>query len=159
MASNTTDNNEDQPHTPIAICGISTRLPGGIRNADQFWESIVGDLGSHGPAQLDGNEHGHELKEGMRSVDASLFSMADEEAKNCSPQQQQLLEVTRECFEDACEVNYRGEDACVGCYVGTSNEDDALAISTQNDLKGPRFVFKSIAISHKHYPKVTSLVC
>lgn len=138
MASITTYNNEDQPHTPIAICGVSIRLPGGICNADQFWESIVNN--SHGPVQLDGNEDDHDLKKGLRSIDASLFSMTDEEAKDCSPQQQKLLEVTRECFEDACEVNYRGEDACVGCYVGVPNEDDASVVSLKNDLKGLRFV-------------------
>lgn len=33
------------------------------------------------------------------------------------PQQRILLEVTRECLEDAGEVDYRGRR--VGCYVGT----------------------------------------
>lgn len=148
MASITTYNNEDQPHTPIAICGISIRLPGGICNADQFWESVVNERGSHGPVQLDGSEDGHDLKKDLRPFDTSLFSMTAEEAKNCGPQQQKLLEVARECFEDACEVNYRGEDACVGCYVGASNEDDASIVSSKNDLKGPRFVSKSIITQH-----------
>lgn len=146
MAPKTAYNNEDQPQTPIAICGISTRLPGGIRHADQLWESISNDRGSYGPVRLDGYEDSHVLKNGPRSFDASLFSMTDEEAKSCSPQQQKLLEVTRECFEDACEINYRGKDACVGCFVGTSNEDDASVVSSKNDLKGPRFVSKSIEI-------------
>lgn len=149
MAPKTAYNNEDQPHTPIAICGISTRLPGGIRNADQLWGSIAKDCGSYGPVRLDGNEDRHDLKKGLRSFDASLFSMTDEEAKSYSPQQHKLLEVTRECFEDACEINYRGEDACVGCYIGTSNEDDASVVSSKNDLKGPRFVSKSVEVWQK----------
>lgn len=152
MASITTHNNEDQPHIPIAICGISIRLPGGICNADQFWESVVNERGSHGPVKLDGSEDGHDLKKGMRPFDTSFFSMTDEEAKKCSPQQQRFLEVARECFEDACEVNYRGEDACVGCYVGTSNENDASIVSFKNDLQGPRFVSKSIVTQHKSPP-------
>jgi acyl transferase domain-containing protein len=32
-----------------------------------------------------------------------------------------LLEVTRECLEDAGEVNYRGQ--LIGCYVGTFGDD------------------------------------
>lgn len=143
MAPTTTNDNEGQPHVPIAICGIGTRLPGGIRNADQLWESIVNEHGSHGPVRLDD----HDLKKGPRPFDASIFSMTDEEANNCSPQQQKLLEVTRECFEDACEVNYRGEDACVGCYVGTADKNDASMISSKNELKGPRFVFINHVLS------------
>jgi acyl transferase domain-containing protein len=138
------NDNKNRPGALIAICGISTRLPGGIRNADQFWESIVNGGASHDPVRLDADDYGNDMKEGL-AVDASLFSMTDEEAKNSSPQQQRLLEVTRECFEDACEVNYRGEDAFVGCYVGTSNQDDASMLSSKNDLKGPRFVSKIIA--------------
>lgn len=140
MASNVTYNAEDQHPTPIAVCGISVRLPGDIRDANQLWESIASDYGSHGTVRLDGNEDNHDLEKCPRPFDAPLFSMNDEEAKSCSPQQQKLLEVTRECFEDACEVDYRGENACVGCFVGTSNEDDASLVSSKTDLKGPRFV-------------------
>lgn len=152
MASITTYNNEDQPHTPIAICGISIRLPGGISNADRLWDSVVNEYGSHGSVQSDGNKDGHDLKKGLRPFDASLFSMTDEEANGYSPQQQKFLEVTRECFEDACAVNYRDEDACVGCYVGASNEDDASIVSSKNDLKGPRFVPKNIATQCRFSP-------
>lgn len=158
MASIATYNNEDQPHTPIAICGISIRLSGGICNAVQFWQSVVNEHGSHGPVQLDGGEDGHDSKNGLRPFDASLFSMTNEEAKDCSPQQQKLLEVTRECLEDACEVNYRGEDACVGCYVGASKEDDASVVLFKNDLKGPRFVSRALLFSI-HFPQITWLVC
>lgn len=158
MALNITSDNGDQPDTLIAICGISTRLPGGIRNADQLWESIANNAGPSGPARLDGNEDNRTLKKGLQSFAASLFSMTNEEAKNCNPQQQKLLEVTRECFEDACEVNYRGEDACVGCYVATFNEDDVSVVSSKNDLKGPRFVSKSSPISQKNSSKAALLV-
>jgi acyl transferase domain-containing protein len=152
MASNITHNNGDQSHTPIAICGVSIRLPGGIRNADQFWESITNGRDSLSPARLGGNEDNYSPQKDPDSFDASFFAMANEEAESCSPQQRKLLEVTRECLEDACEVNYRGEDACVGCYVGVFGEDDASVVSSKNDLKGPRFVSQITAPWHKYSP-------
>lgn len=135
MASTTTYDNGDHSYTPIAICGVGIRLPGGIHNADQFWESIANGRDSQSPPRLDG-----EGQKDLDPVDASFFSMTNEEAESCSPQQQKLLEVTRECLEDACEVDYRGEDACVGCYIGLFDGDDASMVSSKNDLKGPRFV-------------------
>lgn len=122
----------------IAICGIGLRLPGGIRNTDAFWELLVNGKDARGPipssryniegfdASLGGKgaiktRHGYFLDEDVSSFDASFFSMSRNELEKCDPQQRRLLEVTRECLEDAGEVNYRGRP--VGCYVGTFGED------------------------------------
>lgn len=130
MAPNTTYEDGNESLTPIAICGVGIRLPGGIRNAEQFWESIVNE------PRVDGNE-----EEERDPVDASFFSLTKTAADSCSPLQRNLLEVTRECLEDACEISYRGEDARVGCYAGSIGEADVSMVSSKHDLRGPRFVY------------------
>ena len=90
---------------------------------------------------------GDDEKEELDTVDASFFSA---EAENCSPLQRKLLEVTRECLEDACEINYRGEDARVGCYAGGIGEDDASVVSLKHGLRGPRFVYYPEYYSSSH---------
>ncbi|KAL2166124.1 hypothetical protein VTG60DRAFT_3263 [Thermothelomyces hinnuleus] len=47
--------------------------------------------------------------------------MSKKEVERCDPQQRILLEVVRECLEDAGEVDYRGRP--IGCYVGTFGQD------------------------------------
>jgi acyl transferase domain-containing protein len=130
--------NEPPSARRIAICGIGLRLPGGIRNTDAFWELLVKGKDAHGSipssryniegfdASLGGKgaiktRHSYFLDEDLSSFDASFFSMSRNELEKCDPQQRRLLEVTRECLEDAGEVNYRGRP--VGCYVGTFGED------------------------------------
>lgn len=133
MAPNTTNGNGNDSLIPIAICGVGIRFPAGIRNAEQFWESIANDRGQ---SRVIGEE-----EEELNTVDASIFSLTEAEAESCSPLQRKLLEVTRECLEDACEVNYWGEDARVGCYAGGIGEDEASMVSLTHGLKGPRFVY------------------
>lgn len=153
MASTTTYEVGDQSHIPIAICGVGIRLPGGICSTDQFWELIANGRNSQSKGVLAGSEDGYHTRQDPNSFDASFFYMTNEEAKSCSPQQRKLLEVTRECLDDACEVNYRGKDACVGCYVGIFGEVDASMVWSKNDLKGPRFVFHVAVASHWYPPK------
>jgi acyl transferase domain-containing protein len=47
--------------------------------------------------------------------------MTKTELEKCDPQQRQLLEVTRECLDDAGETHYRGRN--VGCYIGNFGHD------------------------------------
>ncbi|ROV97139.1 hypothetical protein VMCG_07466 [Cytospora schulzeri] len=75
---------------------------------------------------LDGTDpvktkHGYFLGEDLSTLDTSFFSMTKSELEKCDPQQRQLLEVTRECLEDAGETNYRGQN--VGSYIGTFGHD------------------------------------
>jgi acyl transferase domain-containing protein len=112
--------------------------------------------------------HGYFLsdKVDLGAVDASFFSMTRGELERCDPHQKQMLEVARECIEDAGEVGgvagVRGRE--VGCYMGSFGDDwvemfgrDPLPyglyrvsgygdfalsnrISYEMDLKGPKFV-------------------
>ncbi|KAK4150451.1 putative polyketide synthase [Chaetomidium leptoderma] len=126
---------------PIAICGVGLRLPGGIRNGDDFWELLVNgrDAQSEIPlsrfaidgfdafdASLSGHgaihtRRGYFLDDDLSRLDTSFFSMSKNEIERCDPQQRLLLEVVRECFEDAGEVNYRGQP--IGCYIGSFGQD------------------------------------
>jgi len=138
-------NGSRNPPSPIAICGLAVRLPGGIRNAEAFWDLIhngkdargrvpsdrynvngfKGSLGKNGTIK---SEYGYFLDEDLASLDTSFFSMIKNELERIDPQQRQILEVTRECLESAGEVNYRGKP--IGCYVGTFG-DDWLQMSTK----------------------------
>lgn len=163
--------------TEVAICGIGMRLPGGIRNADDFWDILVNGKDTRGsvPASrynaagftdsLGGGEfartmHGYFIDEELYQLDTSMFTFTKSELEQTDPQHRILLEVARECLEDAGEVNYRGER--IGCYVGTFGDDwlmmnvmdshqlsnvstlgyvdlmMANRISYEFDLKGPR---------------------
>ncbi|KAB8228276.1 polyketide synthase fgnA [Aspergillus alliaceus] len=179
--------NEGKPNfptftDPIAICGIGLRLPGGIRDGDSFWDLLVNGKDARTPiptsrynifgfnGSLDGRDpiktmHGYFLDEDLSSLDASFFSMTKTELEKCDPQQRQLLEVTRECLEDAGETNYRGRN--VGCYIGNFGHDWmeislrepqhtrsynvlgysdmilANRVSYEYDLRGPSVVIKT----------------
>lgn len=119
---------------PIAICGIGLRLPGDIRNTEDFWHLLVNGKDARRPLgedryNTDGFDDalgakvsikpkwGYFLNEDLTKFDPSFFSMTQKEADRCDPQQRLLLEITRECLEDAGEVDYRGQS--IGCYVGT----------------------------------------
>lgn len=122
----------------IAICGLGVRLPGGVRNPDDFWDLLINGQDAQGPIRSDRykvesfndtlgkkgtikTQKGYFLDDDLMSLDTSFFSMSKEELEKTDPQQRQLLEVTRECLESAGEINYRGKS--VGCYVGTFGED------------------------------------
>lgn len=128
------------------------RLSGGIRSTEEFWDLMAGDADARGSAPGAQNEgrdvHGSRLSEGHNSVDASLFTTT-EGPDDFGPYGQKLLEVMRECLEDACEVSYRGKDASVACYLAMpSNEESeskevrhtsiADYVSKQYDFQGPR---------------------
>lgn len=125
--------------SPIAVCGIGLRLPGGIRNGDDFWDVLIHGKDTQGPISpsrfnIDGfddsleglgaipTRRGYNLDDDLSaSLDTSFFSLSKNELERCDPQQRLLLEVVRECLDDAGETDYR--DRRVGCYVGTFGQD------------------------------------
>lgn len=177
--------NSVQSHTqlPIAICGMALRLPAGLKTPQQMWEFLLagGDArgrvpssrynvaafhdhtGKHGTVIA---EYGYFLDEDIGALDTSFFSMPRMEVERTDPQQRLMLEVTRECFEDAGETAWRGKR--IGCYMGSFGEDwcEIFARETQNwgpyrytgfadfelsnrvsyemDLQGPRLVYTSM---------------
>lgn len=128
------------PPAPIAICGMSVRLPGGLHTPQQLWDFLVakGDARGQVPKsrynasayysemQKPGSaktEYGYFLDESIdiASVDTSFFTMGKLEVERMDPQQRQMLEVARECMEDAGETNWKGRP--IGCYMGSFGED------------------------------------
>jgi acyl transferase domain-containing protein len=124
--------------TPTAICGMACRLPGGIRSPSQLWDFLLskGDARSrvpesrynidayYSPTNKPGTvkvSHGCFLDEDLTGFDASFFTMSPRELERCDPQQRQMLEVARECIEDAGETNWRGRQ--IGVYMGSYGED------------------------------------
>lgn len=131
----------------IAVCGIGLRLPGGIKDTHDFWELLVNGRDARGPIpstrynisgfddSLGGKggikaRYGYFLDEDISGLDTSFFSMTRKEVESCDPQQRRLLEVVKECLDDAGEINYKGR--AVGCYVGTFGDDWLLINSKEN---------------------------
>lgn len=172
-------NPKSRTQSPIAICGMALRLPAGLKTPKQLWEYLLAGGDSRGrvprsrynvdafldPSGKPGTvitEYGHFLDEDIGVLDTSFFSMPRIEVERADPQQRLMLEVTRECFEDAGETAWRGKR--IGCYVGSLGEDwcEMFARETQHrgvyrytgfadfmlsnrisyemDLQGPRYI-------------------
>ena len=136
--------------TPLAICGMAMRLPGGVSMEADFWRLLVDkkDACSRVPAdrynidafQSNINKSGTiQTTRGyfldhldLAHFDASGFSMTRSELEKLDPQHRLLLELTRECLENAGETGWRGKD--IGCYIGTFGED-WLQIQSRDTLE------------------------
>ncbi|KAJ4123008.1 hypothetical protein NW768_010000 [Fusarium equiseti] len=117
----------------IVICGMALRLPGGIRNCDDYWSLLYNGIDARGPIpasryetnawerDIDDPGKGYLLDQDLSCFDNSFFALPKPELDKLDPQQRLLLEVTHECLQDAAELNYRGKS--VGCYVGTFGDD------------------------------------
>ncbi|KAI3573361.1 hypothetical protein IWW34DRAFT_855478 [Fusarium oxysporum f. sp. albedinis] len=79
--------------TDVAICGIGLRLPGGIRNCDDYWNLLYNGLDARSPVpsnryNVDGFDdslggkdtvkfkHGYFLDEDLSALDTSFFTLS-----------------------------------------------------------------------------------
>ncbi|XRM46506.1 hypothetical protein ABZX51_009537 [Aspergillus tubingensis] len=139
---------------PIAICGMSVRLPGGLHSPQELWDFLVSKGDARGPVPKSrystaahyserskpstvNTEYGYFLDESidLSAVDTSFFNMRKAEVERLDPQQRQILEVARECMEDAGEVNRKGRS--IGCYIGTFGDDWLEMFAKENQHHGP----------------------
>lgn len=129
----------------IAICGIGLRLPGGIRTTEEFWRLLIEGKDARGRMTVDrlaspgvhdrkSPPVGYYLDENLCDFDPSTFNLSRSELEQADPQQRKLLQVTRECLENAGEANYRGKN--VGCYVGTFGDDWMQMLSKDDQFAG-----------------------
>ncbi|KAI8625677.1 ketoacyl-synt-domain-containing protein [Xylariaceae sp. FL1651] len=115
------DGMAEQPFLePIAICGMSCRLPGGVDSASSFWDMLVEKRTGQTPKvpasrfNIDAHYHqdrdrpgsfnvagGYFLDGNPHDFDPSFFNVTPIEAQWLDPQQRRMLEVSYECLESA----------------------------------------------------------
>lgn len=140
---------------PIAICGIGTRLPGGLDTPSALYDFLAAGRDARAPPErerfaskshsfrnIDGKnqqlptDEGYWLKnKDVTAYDPSLFPMSQKEAAKMDPVQHLLLQVSWEALESAAEKDWEGQN--IGCYVGTFG-DDWREMHSKDDLdEGP----------------------
>jgi acyl transferase domain-containing protein len=128
-------------HVPIAIVGMSCRLPGGATDPEKLWtmisesQSAWSDVPSdrfnwksfyHPDSEANGAHNhrgGHFLEEDIAAFDATFFGIPPQEAQAMDPQQRILLETTYEALENAGITldSIRGSNTAV--YVAMFSRD------------------------------------
>jgi len=143
---------EARNHAPIAIIGVGCRFPGGIRNAETYWELLSQgrDAITEVPtwrwdvdALYDPNPHADGrvatrwggFLESPELFDPSFFGIAPVEARGMDPQQRLLLEVGWEALEDAAIVPATLAGSRTGVFVGLCNSDYAQR-ALRGDVEG-----------------------
>ncbi|KAK1473062.1 polyketide synthase [Colletotrichum cuscutae] len=105
---------------PIAIVGMALRLPGGVKNTEDFWNLMMNKQ-SVGTVQNKEAYMFTQADNDLTKFDASYFTCGEKEIERMDPMQRQLLQIARECLDNAGEVNWRGQE--IGCYVGNFSSD------------------------------------
>ncbi len=125
---------------PIAVIGMSCRLPGGVDTPDKFWKLLHDgvDAISETPADrwdidayFDPNpetpgriytRYGGYV-EGIEQFDAGFFGIAPREAASIDPQHRILLETVWEALEDAGQPADRLSGSNTGLFFGVATND------------------------------------
>ncbi|KAI2642229.1 polyketide synthase [Xylaria nigripes] len=113
-------NSENSPVDPIAIVGISCRLPGNANSVDALWRLLESGGEAWSPVPPDrfneeafyhpspddrnGTNHhrgGHFVSGDLRDFDHSFFRLSSQQVAAMDPQQRFLLELTYEAIENA----------------------------------------------------------
>ncbi|KAL8818356.1 MAG: hypothetical protein Q9223_002991 [Gallowayella weberi] len=143
------DETSVRPVEPVAIIGMAMRLPGGVHDAEGFWDLLINRRDGqcrvpfnrynidawYGPGKSGhvGTQYGYFLEDlNLAHMDVGFWSMTKSEAEAMDPQQRLLLEVVYECLENSGSRDWRGKP--IGCYVGIFGEDwlDMDGKETQN---------------------------
>ncbi|MFF4255936.1 beta-ketoacyl synthase N-terminal-like domain-containing protein [Streptomyces sp. NPDC001663] len=148
---------EEGRHEPIAVVGMSCRLPEGVRSPDDLWRLVTegGDLGSGFPADrgwdLDALYDPDPDRPGTSYVrraaflhdvaefDADFFGISPREALAMDPQQRLLLELSWEALESAGIDPTGLGGSPTGVYTGWSSAEYELLLgATSEDIEGHR---------------------
>ncbi|KJZ74256.1 hypothetical protein HIM_06262 [Hirsutella minnesotensis 3608] len=133
--------NHGQKPVPIAIVGMSCRLPGGISTLDDFWtllsrarsgwgeipkDRFTAEAYYHPNPQKKGcfnTKGGYFLNHDPANFDAPFFNITRQEATAMDPQQRMLLECSYEALENAgiAKEGIAGSD--MGVFVGGGPSD------------------------------------
>ncbi|KAI1266689.1 ketoacyl-synt-domain-containing protein [Xylariaceae sp. FL1019] len=125
---------------PIAICGMSCRLPGNVASPAEFWELLARERSGYstipphrfstapfyhpnpGKAGCFNPVGGHFLENDLAAFDAPFFSLTEKEAISMDPQQRLLLECTFEALENAGIPKHQIVGGNVGVFIGAFPE-------------------------------------
>ncbi|KAI9164127.1 putative polyketide synthase [Paramyrothecium foliicola] len=127
---------------PIAICGMSCRLPGGIDSTASFWDMLVEKRTGQTPKvpasrfNIDAHLHENPERPGSFNVpggyfldgkpsdfDPTFFKMTPVEAQWLDPQQRRMLEVSYECLESAGATLESVAGTNTAVFVGSFTSD------------------------------------
>ncbi|MGY5138953.1 beta-ketoacyl synthase N-terminal-like domain-containing protein, partial [Streptomyces nigrescens] len=146
---------ESQQQEPVAIVGMSCRLPGGVRSPEEFWRLLHGgedavsewpqDRGWDADALYDpeagGSGTSYSCKGGFvyeaTEFDPGFFGISPREALAMDPQQRLLLEASWEAFEGAGidPLGLRGSRS--GVFVGASGQEYGAGLrDIPDDVRG-----------------------
>ncbi|MBP1158333.1 type I polyketide synthase [Rhodococcus sp. PvR099] len=140
---------------PIAIVGMSCRLPGGVESPEDLWDLVLDGADSIGPFPADRGwntdavfdpdpgragttyaGHGGFIDQ-VASFDAGFFAISPREALSMDPQQRLLLETSWCAFEDAGIVPDSLHGSDTGVFVGISGQDYSSVIArSKDDVEG-----------------------
>ncbi|KAI3326287.1 ketoacyl-synt-domain-containing protein [Xylariaceae sp. AK1471] len=139
---------------PIAICGMSCRLPGGIDSASSFWSMLVdkrtGQTPKVPPSRFNIDAHYHQDRDRPGSFDVaggyflngdphdfdpSFFNVTPIEAQWLDPQQRRMLEVSYECLESAGLTLDQVAGSNTGVFVGSFTSDYQQSSTLEPDFR------------------------
>ncbi|MDI3422640.1 type I polyketide synthase, partial [Streptomyces luteolus] len=129
-----------KPDEPIAVTGVSCRLPGAA-GPEEFWQLLRAGRDALGRvpdgrwddaavAAADAGRGGADIREGgfidgVDAFDAEFFGVSAQEALAMDPQQRLVLELAWEALEDARIVPARLQGSSTGVFIGAIWDDYA----------------------------------
>ncbi|MEV4434433.1 type I polyketide synthase [Streptomyces sp. NPDC049585] len=142
---------ESGKQEPIAIVGMSCRLPGGVRSPEELWALLhegrdgITDFPTDRGWDLatltgDGGGRSATAQGGFvdaAAFDADFFGISPREAVTMDPQQRLLLETSWEAFERAGIDPAALQGTKTGVFVGTNGVDYAgVVMNSPEDIEG-----------------------
>ncbi|MDH6229310.1 acyl transferase domain-containing protein/short-subunit dehydrogenase/acyl carrier protein [Streptomyces sp. MJP52] len=143
----------DRDDDPIAIIGMSCRLPGDVRSPEDLWQLVLDGRDAMGPVPTDRGWHITALP-GMEpgqdgpldllggfvtdpgGFDPAFFGISPREALAMDPQQRLLLETSWEVFERAGIDPASVKGSRTGVFTGSSGQDYSALLNASEGNEG-----------------------